>query len=222
MESAKHEMYWKKYTGLFMALMFTAQLNAQIGHGGQPLNWGSDIDYSLNWNTFGPLDVSTLQAEDEVSATMKDAPWRFGIEHEVSWAMENSGTWTEEQGFRVWRLPVRAEGATSLSFYLSRFVVPKGGELFVWTAERDHFIGGFTYENVKEWEGLALSLVEGDAVVLEYREPLGIPATGEIEVGQVVQGYRSLLRREAEVQAENASYGPFGNSGACNIMCGMS
>jgi hypothetical protein len=188
----------------------------QINRGGEPLNWGSEVNYNLAWNTFDALDVETLEAEDAVTATMKDAPWRFGVEHEVNWTMENSGAWTEEQGFRVWRLPVRAVGATSMSFYLSRFVVPKGGQLFVWNAERDHFIGSFTHENVKEWEGLALSLMEGDQVVLEYREPLGIPATGEIEVSQVVQGYRSLLRREAELQA-NASQGPFGNSGACNI-----
>ena len=181
------------------------------------MNWGEEVNYELNWMTFDALDVDALAAEDAVTATMKDAPWRFGVEHEVAWNMDNSGTWTEEQGFRVWRLPVRAVGATSLSFYLSSFMVPKGGELFVWTANRDHFIGAFTHENVKDWGGLALSLVEGDHVVLEYREPLGIPPTGVIEVEQVVQGYRSLLRREAELQAENASYGPFGNSGACNI-----
>ncbi|MGB1577575.1 MAG: trypsin-like peptidase domain-containing protein [Flavobacteriales bacterium] len=172
---------------------------------------------TLNWKSFQALDVATLLAEDVATANIKDAPWRFGVEHEVFWNMQNSGNWSEESGFRVWRLGVRAEGATSLSFYLSRFVVPKGGELFVWDEERTHFLGSFTHENVKEWEGLALSLMEGDSVVLEYREPLSIPATGEIEVSQVVQGYRSLLRREAELLAENASSGPFGNSGACNI-----
>ena len=190
---------------------------AQIQHGGQPLGWGEPWDQNLTWNTFESLDLEALAAEDAVTATMKDAPWRFGIEHEVNWNMENSGQWSEEDGFRVWRLPIRAEGAKSWSFYLSRFVVPKGGELFVWDLERTHYLGSFNHLNVKEWEGLALSLIEGEQVVLEYREPLNIHATGQIEVGQVVQGYRSLLRREAELQEELASFGPFGNSGACNI-----
>ena len=118
---------------------------------------------------------------------------------------------------RVWRMGVQAEGATSWSFYLSRFAVPKGGELFVWNGDRTYFMGAFNHLNVKDWEGLALSVMEGAEVVLEYREPLSIPATGEIEVAQVVQGYRSLLRREAELQAEMSAAGPFGNSGACNI-----
>jgi lysyl endopeptidase len=201
--------------GAFGGLL--APTHAQINHGGEPLNWGQPFEQNLNWKSFQALDTETLSTEDAATALMKDAPWRFGIEHEVAWTMANAGNWSEESGFRVWRLGVRAEGATSLSFYLSRFMVPKGGELFVWNAERTHYIGSFTHENVKDWEGLALSLVEGDRVVMEYREPLGIPASGEIEVSQVVQGYRSLLRREAELQAENASSGPFGNSGACNI-----
>jgi len=202
---------------ILLASTFSHLLVAQISHGGEPTNWAQPLEQTLNWKSFQALDVAMLTAEDVATANMKDAPWRFGVEHEVFWNMQNSGNWSEESGFRVWRLGVRAEGATSLSFYLSRFVVPKGGELFVWDEERTHFLGSFTHENVKEWEGLALSLMEGDSVVLEYREPLSIPATGEIEVGQVVQGYRSLLRREAELLAENASSGPFGNSGACNI-----
>jgi hypothetical protein len=202
---------------ILLASTFSHLLVAQISHGGEPTNWAQPLEQTLNWKSFQALDVATLIAEDEATASMKDAPWRFGVEHEVFWNMQNSGNWSEESGFRVWRLGVRAEGATSLSFYLSRFVVPKGGELFVWDEERTHFLGSFTHENVKAWEGLALSLMEGDSVVLEYREPLSIPATGKIEVSQVVQGYRSLLRREAELIAENASSGPFGNSGACNI-----
>ena len=172
---------------------------------------------TVAYKTFPALDLDVLSAEDAVTASMKDAPWRFGIEHDVNWTMETHGSWTEEDGMRVWRLGVQAEGATSWSFYLSRFVVPKGGELFVWDGGRTHFMGAFNHLNVKEWEGLALSVMEGSDVVLEYREPLNIHATGEIEVAQVVQGYRSLLRREAELQAEMSAAGPFGNSGACNI-----
>ncbi|MEC8663434.1 MAG: MopE-related protein [Bacteroidota bacterium] len=199
------------------ALLAPMDFQAQISHGGEPTNWTQEFELNLNWRTFAPLNLAQLESEDEVTATMKDAPWRFGIEHQVDWTMENAGVWTEENGMKVWRLAVRAEGTLSWSFYLSRFVVPKGGELFVWNEDRTDYLGSFNHLNVKEWEGLALSLIEGAGAVIEYREPLGLDIGGEIAVGQVVQGYRSLLRREAELTAENASYGPFGNSGACNI-----
>ena len=199
-----------------LALWISTSAMAQIQQGGQPLHWGESVP-TVAYKTFPALDLDVLSAEDAVTATMKDAPWRFGIEHDVNWTMATHGSWTEEDGMRVWRLGVQAEGATSWSFYLSRFVVPKGGELFVWNGARTHFMGAFNHLNVKDWEGLALSVMEGSDVVLEYREPLNIHATGEIEVAQVVQGYRSLLRREAELQAEMSAAGPFGNSGACNI-----
>ena len=60
---------------------------------------------------------------------------------------------------------MRAEGATSWSFYLSRFAVPKGGELFVWNGDRTQFMGAFNHLNVKDWEGLALSVMEGAKVL---------------------------------------------------------
>ena len=200
-----------------LAIGFLPSVFAQISHGGQPLHWGTPTQLQLNWKSFDALDIDALEVEDNVTATMKDAPWRFGIEHSVDWTMSNSGNWSEEDGYRVWRLAVRAQGATSLSFYLSRFVVPEGGELFVYNAERTSFLGSYTDLNVKDWEGLALSLTKGDKAILEYREPLSMPPTGEIAVGQVVQGYRSLLRRQEELQSANAALGPFGNSGSCNI-----
>lgn len=206
-----------KLACMALVMLGTATIGvAQIEHGGEPLHWG-ELTPEINWRTFGALDLSTLEAEDAITATMKDAPWRFGIEHEVAWTMDSHGTWTEEDGMRVWRLGVHAVDATSLSFYLSTFNVPKGGELFMYNGDRTFFKGAYNHLNNKDWGGLALSLMEGDRVVLEYREPINNPTQGQIEINQVVQGYRSLLRREAEIQAENASYGPFGNSGACNI-----
>jgi len=215
----KETNFWSPATSsLFLvAAMLTSTGQAQIQGGGYPLNWKDTVQSDHPWKEFPPLDVAILEQEDAVTATMKDAPWRFGIEHEVSWSMSNSGVWSEQDGYRVWRLGIWAEQATSLSFYLSRFVVPEGGELFVYDGNREHFMGSFNHNNMKEWEGLALSLMEGDRAVLEYREPLNSPFEGEIEVGQVVQGYRSLLRREQELSSTMAAMGPFGNSGACNI-----
>ena len=202
---------------LAFAWTCTVHAHAQIQHFGEPMHWNESIQPSLNWRTFAPLDVAALEAEDAVTATFKDAPWRFGIEHEVNWTMQNSGTWSEEDGMNVWRLAVRSPGTVSWSFYLSRFVVPKGGELFVWNGNRTHFIGAFNHLNIKEWEGLALSLIEGEAAVIEYRQPVNLELVADIAVGQIVQGYRSLLRRQEELVAANAAAGPFGNSGACNI-----
>ena len=199
------------------ALLLPAWAFGQIEQGGTPLHWGEPIQETVVWETFGALNLDQLAEEDRVTATMKDAPWRFGIEHDVDFDLNNSGSWSEEDGLRVWRLGVKGEGATSLSFYLEEFQVPKGGELFMYNANRTEFKGAFNHLSVKEWGGLALSLMEGEEVILEYREPVGLDNPGQIAISQVVQGYRSLLQREAELDAAKSAAGPFGNSGACNI-----
>ena len=204
---------------LFLAasVVFSINLVAQLSQTGAPSHWGAIAGVSINWMEFDALDLTTLRAEDEATAQFKDAPWRFGIEHPVAWNTSNSGAWSEEAGFDVWRLGVRAESATNWSFYLSEFDIPKGGELYVWNADRTEYLGAFTHLNHKEWGGLAIGLLEGEGVVLEYRQPHNGSMAPSLEVAQVVQGYRSLLTRAEALNSKSASEGPFGNSGACNI-----
>jgi len=190
---------------------------AQLSHGSAPLHWNTSQSLDVEWMEFSPLDLEALRQEDLSTAKFKDAPWRFGIEHAVEWNIEAHGVWSHEQEMRVWRLGIKADHATSWSFYLSKFQVPKGGELFVWNGDRSAFLGAFTSKNHKPWEGLAIGLLEGDAVVLEYRQPASVTIMPEIEVAQVVQGYRLLLDRAESLTEKSNSEGPFGNSGACNI-----
>lgn len=200
-----------------ITIMQPSEILAQISQGKAPQQWNKNITFSIEWIEFEALDLKQLAQEDEATAKFKDAPWRFGIEHEVLWDAETTGSWSQEDGYDVWRLGVRAELATSWSFYFSSFDVPKGGELFVWNESRDDFLGGFTYANEKPWGGLALGLLGGSGVVLEYRQPAGLNESPKLIVSQAVQGYRSLLRRAAEVEEKVNSQGPFGNSGDCNI-----
>ena len=125
---------------------------------------------------FEALDIEQLAREDAATANFKDAPWRFGIEHEVLWDAETHGTWTQGRGVRCgdWAHVILA---TSWSFYFSSFDVPKGGELFIWNASRDAYLGSFTYANEKPWDGLAIGLLDGSGVVLEYRQPQGLVET---------------------------------------------
>lgn len=203
-------------TALFISTAVSPGLQAQISHGGNPLRWDDTMQTAIQWQTYEALDLKTIQEEDRATAKLKDAPWRFGIEHNVGWNSSEIGTWSKEDGFDVWRLGVRAINATSWSFYLSQFVIPKGGQLFVWNEDKSHFLGAFTHENVKQWGGLSIGLIQGNGAVLEYRQPQEIDAMPKIEIGQVVQGYRSLLIRQDELMLKN-NQGPFGNSGACNI-----
>lgn len=204
---------------LLLGVIFSTATIAQISHGGSPLNW-EDATYQpvIEMQQMPDVDLAALALEDAVTDQHKEAPWRFGVEQEVAFNLENSGTWTFEEGMHVWRLGFNCPNALNVSFMLSRFVLPKEAQLYVYNAQRTAFLGSFTQENNKDWEGLSLGVLDGSSMILEYHESPASHGMGEIEVNQVIHGYRSLLNHQEAVLAEMVErLGPFGNSGACNI-----
>ena len=148
------------------ALVGAQDAEAQISRGGAP-----------QWNAFGfeelpilrmpSIDREALAAQDAVTDLYKEAPWRFGVEYDVNIDPAVDGHWTEEGNERVWRLAVECPEALGISFLFDAYHLPKGGQLFVWSADHDDFIGGFDHRNNKEWGSLALGQTLGDRVVIE-------------------------------------------------------
>ena len=202
-------------TVLLSSVVWTG--SAQIPQGGAPWKWGEAVDVSaIPVVTTATLDLDALAAEDAVTDQYKEAPWRFGVEREADIAIDEDGVWFEEKDRWVWRMAIRCPGATGISLALSEFDVPEGAELYVWNAERTRFLGSFTSANEKEWGALALGLMDAEHIVVEYQEPTAVHGQGQVRIHQIVHGYRSLLLHP-ENPAANASMGPFGSSGACNI-----
>ena len=204
---------------LLLGVIFSTATTAQISQGGSPLNWeNATYQPTFEMHNMPDIDIAALALEDAVTDLHKEAPWRFGVEQEVALNLENSGTWTFEDGMHVWRLGFNCPNALNVSFMLSRFVLPKEAQLYVYNAQRTAFLGSFTLENNKDWGGLSLGVLDGSSMILEYHESPASHGMGEIEVNQVIHGYRSLLNHQDAVLAEMTDrLGPFGNSGACNI-----
>ena len=162
------------------------------------------------------LDLELLAAQDAVTDQYKEAPWRFGVEREVNLDLENAGQWTHVKDRWIWQLGIHCPDATGISMTLGAFDPAPGATLYVWNEDRTHFLGAFTEANEKPWGSMALGLLDDDRVVIEYQEPEDVHGQGDLRISQIVHGYRSLLLHPDNPAAE-ASMGPFGNSGACNI-----
>jgi len=200
--------------GLAALVFMTSNATGQISQGGEPYQWDiKDVErFNIDFQEFGELDMNLIGLQDAIGDAEKDTPFRFGIEHDVAFSKENSGSWTElDNGDKIWRLGVKALDATSISFLFDRFVLHKGAELFIWNSERTEFLGSFSFKNNKKAGVFPVSLLHSDAVVIEYLVPAGVDE-GELSLGMVVQGYRAIIN-----QYEDEERGPYGNSGACNI-----
>ena len=183
----------------------------QINHGGQP-EWQIDIA-TIPTLRLPDIDRELLDAQDAVTDQYKEAPWRFGVEFEVNVDPSVEGLWTIEGNERVWRMRFDASDALGISFFFDEFRLPKGGQLFVWNAERTDFIGSFDHRNNKDWGTLAIGQTMGNSAIIEYREPLVVAFQADLHIGKVVHSYRSI-HRYAQSREER---GPYGNSGNCNI-----
>ena len=208
-------------SGLTALFLLPLTLLAQVPHGGGAPFWntpGTNMDNPA-WpvHRMPGIDLEALRAGDAVTDLVKSAPWRFGQEFEVDLGLAD-GVWLEIEGTRVWRTQVQAPGALAMSLRFSEFDLPKGASLFIWSADRIEYIGGFDHRNMKDWGGLATGLVAGDAVVVEVHVPAGKEDAVALHIDQVVHAYRDIAGKAALVaEALGEQRGPYGDSGDCNI-----
>ncbi len=188
--------------------------NAQIQHGGSPINWQSKTTAGMDipFVKTAPLDMASIIAEDAVVDQYKETPYRFGVDVAVNYNFfEMAEAKTRKNGDKIWRMGIHCPDATSINFVFGEYNLPEGGELFVWNADRTKYIGSFTNGNNKEFGSLAIGLVHDDKVIIEYIEPASVSGQALLSISQISHGYRPVINKWEEEK------GPFGNSGSCNM-----
>lgn len=123
---------------------------------------------------------------------------------------ERDGRWdTLEDGSRLWRVRVRAAGATDLRFAFAHFALPRGATLHVIGAS-DDYQGPYTADDATDGRFHA-PIVPGDTATIEVHVPAGATLdAGALELDGAGAGFRDLYERTRKD-------GDPGASGACNV-----
>lgn len=142
---------------------------------------------AINTSYFQPLDVQALHDKEVINETKGEAP-RFAVPHKVtvrpSWEKAKSGyTWTHQ---------VTAPNAVSLNFGFSKFYLPEGAELNIYSADRSQYIRTFTSADNNYAKELWTPVIMSDDVIIEVTAPEAVVADVEIELGQIGQGFRTF------------------------------
>ena len=192
-------------------LLITSSLYAQVSFGGQP--------YGPKASKLGlpdaPLvempavDVEAFLTEDAArEAQNTPGPFRFGAPLAVDLSLENSGVWHQlANGDRSWRLEVACPGALNVTLIFSEYVIPNGGQVYVYNRMGDA-VGGFTAESNPGHTELGVFPMRGDRLTVEYIEPVAVTGQGRLRIGQVTHGYRDILGDQTK---------GLNDSGPCNI-----
>ena len=202
----------------FSALPVRAQPPPRIIPNEPPIPWVAPTAQTNNLRpldfleplTQPQLDMAAVHAEDEQRARDGLAP-RYAIPQPVLITPQDHGDWEPVNDREVaWRLRVRAPGAVSLNFGLTRYKMPPGGRLFVYSASFQTIIRPFTERDNADHGELWTPPVDGDDAILEVTLPAELLGALDLEIGSINVGYRrfaDLFRREEFLP----------RSGACNV-----
>lgn len=155
--------------------------------------------FSATTSFFQPLDVQALHDKELAGEKKGEAP-RFAVPHKVS----IQPSWEKSGTDYVWTHQVTAPNAVSLNFGFTRFNLPEGAELNIYSADRSQFIRTFTHEDNNVNNELWTPVIMSDDVIVEVTAPASVAAKVDIELGHVGQGFRTFGQSTMK-------------SGSCNI-----
>lgn len=198
----------KRFFFVAVAILVVQNLSAQIGHGGVPYAFDNILDTPPEI-VMPAVDVESYMLEDMQLTDVK-RPFRFGVEIDTAISLSNCGQWYNlPNGDRVWQLRITCKGAKTLNFVFDRFVMPRGGRMFIYTPDKQYVTGAFTESNNNPEKVFSTGLYPGGSVIFEVYEPLAVRGATELLISTVVHGYRDILFKTDK--------GEYGSSGSCNI-----
>jgi PKD repeat protein len=174
-----------------LVLFMGIDVQAQISQGGTPPSFiERSTDVTIDSRSFAAPDVAALLAEDEENMNM-GIPLRVGVSVIVDLDINNAGTWTAlSNGGKIWRLELSAEGAIALGVYFDRFIIPEGGELYLYDKTETQILGAFTELNNHEDAKFATQLIGGEKVTLEYYMPNASDDMPELSISDMAYNYK--------------------------------
>jgi len=198
--------YYKIIT-MFVTVLLSDVVSAQISEGGTPLSFSKTISSTFQEVFIASPDLNRLAQED--AKQVKDGlGYRFAVLLPVNLNINNSGTWEEtENGDKVWRLKLFSEGAEAVNLYFKDFKLPEGGKLFLYDESKKQVRGAFTSKNNRKSGNFAVSLIPGSCAILEYNAPADILLKPTMTVSDFGYAYRGVYNSEKG----------FGGSDPCEV-----
>ena len=157
-----------------------------------------------------PLDNKAL-LEAELAAREPGRAPHFAETMEVFVTPDTHGNWEElENGNMVWRLRILSTNAKSLNLGFTKYFMPTGGTLVIYSTDMERVMGPFTPSDNEEHEQLWTPILNGDQLVVEVQVPAAAKDDLQLELKSINHDYLGFGSASALL------------SGSCNldVICG--
>lgn len=161
---------------------------------------------------FSKPDLSSVKLQD-IQDSISDLPPRFAVPIEVNLSLADSSGWTMfDKDTKVWRAQFTVPEAKALTVVYDKFWLPKGGKLYIYSADKKQHMGAFTDINNKGSKnspsGFVTGFVKGNSIIIEYYEPIHSKEKGIISIQKLGYVYKNI---------PFMNLNSFGDSKACNV-----
>ena len=195
-----------------VALGTAIAASAQVSHGGQPAEWQ---DPELDRGMVEVIDLGPLPDAEPVPV---EGSFRYGIQRFIQADVLTRGRWDAlPGGGLLCRLALRAPGAVMLSVQFDQWDLNEGDMVFLYSADRARFIGGFDASNTQADGSMATAVLPGDEVVIEYRTRLAGRRPARLRIASVTHGIVDIFKLLAEQEDEQRDIDPGFQSSPCQI-----
>jgi len=199
--------------GIGLALLFAGAAHARHGEPPYSLAHPAKTGVDVPIEDAGRIDAAEARRDADRAAD-PSAPATKALRTARALAIavtpDEQGRWdTLDDGSRLWRVRLRADGATDLRVEFRQLDLPRGATLHLIGADA-LYQGPYTREDAAGGP-FHSPVVPGDVVTVEVRVPADIGfGAAQLSIGAIGAGFRDLYKREATTQA-------VGYSGACNV-----
>ena len=152
----------------------------------------NNINIPFESITMPEVDIDALIREDEENAG-PGVPFRYAQELDVDFNINSFGTWEQTvDGGMLWRLGIYSEGAYGMKLLFDSYLLPEGGELYIYSNNFDMSIGPYTHEQNHESGTFGTPLVNSDHIVVEYYQPENVEAIPQLNLDKIYHAYRDI------------------------------
>lgn len=191
----------------------------QVSQGGIPYsfeiqsrNLGTETDSisSMIESIIMPI-VSNKTTDSIIQKNIANNSFTFAVSFDVNIDVKACSTIDSLDFGLLYRLSIYSPNAKSINLIFSKYIIPSGAKLYIYSVDRHDVIGAFTSNNNKESAVLPTIPVCGDEIIVEYFEPYISSFDGELVIGTVNHDFLG----ESSPCSQPADL--FGESGDCNV-----
>lgn len=187
-----------KIVSLIGALLLLSAAVAAAKMYRPPASFSADVAdlAAVDRHVMRPVDnAALLAAAKRAESERAAAPYVFAHALEVDLDPESSGTWeTLDDGSRLWRLRIASPTALSLSLGFSRFDLPEGAELWIYSPGREVVEGPYTARHRSRHGRLFTPVIPGNEAVVELWVPAAAEGPLALRLARVHHDFRGFAK----------------------------